>query len=178
MSCIAYALAGDSAAVVAVPGDVFVALRVDPSYSPPTELDAGVLEIRSDADGRRSRSFRDSIAELHQTDWANWPVLGPRMARWCARFIAEHDLHPKSRYTKWKAEARLNMQDGGVATHELIMRVLELAICYDQLQIGELACFELLLRQAQLSEWRHRDRALGSRGQEEGYEDEFCSTTF
>ena len=40
------------------------------------------------------------------------------------------------------------------------MRCLEHALSYDQLNVGELACMELLLRRAQLSELKHKERLL------------------
>ena len=56
--------------------------------------------------------------------------------------------------------------DVGCSDHELVMRVIELAVVYDQLNISELSCFELLLCKAQVAEWRHRDRICGGAGDE------------
>ena len=62
--------------------------------------------------------------------------------------------------------------DPGVGDHELAMRAFEAGLCYDQLNIAELASFELLARRAQMAEWRHRDR-LGKGRQDEMLEDEY-----
>ena len=40
------------------------------------------------------------------------------------------------------------------------MRALEHAATFDQVNVSELACMELLLRRAQLSELRHKERIL------------------
>eukprot|EP00959_Pyramimonas_sp_CCMP1952_P157421 3292135-Pyramimonas_sp.AAC.1 len=53
------------------------------------------------------------------------------------------------------------------------MRMIELAVVYHQLNITELASFELLLRRAQLAEMRYRDMILGKHGGDEFAEDEF-----
>eukprot|EP00974_Lingulodinium_polyedra_P021414 2068948-Lingulodinium_polyedra.AAC.1 len=42
------------------------------------------------------------------------------------------------------------------------MRVVELAVVYDQLNITELASFELLMRRAQMTEYRYCEKLLGS----------------
>ena len=41
------------------------------------------------------------------------------------------------------------------------MRLLDLGVTYDQLNITELVTFELICRRAQMAEMRHRDRMLG-----------------
>ena len=63
----------------------------------------------------------------------------------------------------------MSLNDGGVAEHELIMRVLEQAICFDQLQVCELACLELLIRKAQMIELKHKSRLVTEVG---GVEDD------
>ena len=136
------------------------------------EIDARVLPVVCTPEGVRKRHFRDAIRELSESEWAGWPLRGPRTAKWCLDFIGQEDLHPRARHTKWRHESRLLPGDVGVADHELIMRVLELAIVFDQLNVAELASFELLLRKAQLAEWRHRDRLLANGADDIG-EDEF-----
>ena len=46
--------------------------------------------------------------------------------------------------------------------HESICKALELALEYDQLNLGELACVELLCRRLQMLQYRWRERVLGS----------------
>jgi len=135
------------------------------------ELDARLLPI-VEVDGRRYRGFRESVKEVTESDWAHWPVLGPRTTRWVLRFIAEHDQAPRSRHTKWRHEAGLSPSDPYVDDHDLALRVIQLAIEYDQLNVGELASFELLARRAQMAEWRHRDRVIARSTVEDGLDDE------
>ena len=126
------------------------------------EVDARVLGVARTSDGMRHRDFRDAVAKLSQSDWDSWPINGPRTFLWCCRFIAEGDMHPRARHLRWKAAANISGSDAGVAEHEMIMRIVELALCYDQLQGSELASMEMLIRKAQLIELKHRDRVLAA----------------
>jgi hypothetical protein len=137
------------------------------------DSDARVLSIIQSPSGERRRPFKDSVREMTETSWPAWPILGPRTARWCLDFIAEQDTRPRARHTKWRHEAGVGGQDIGCQDHELAMRMIELAVVYDQLNITELASFELLLRRAQLAEMRYRDKILGKHGGDEFAEDEF-----
>jgi len=122
------------------------------------EVDARILEIGRTGDGVRHRDFREAVSRLTQSEWDSWPLTGPRTFLWCMRFISESDMHPRARHVRWKAATQLSTGDAGVAEHEMIMRILELALCFDQLQASELACMEMLIRKAQMIELKHRGR--------------------
>ena len=126
------------------------------------ELDARVLAIERLPDGRRHRAFRDAVTALTETSWENWPVHGPRTLLWCVRHILEHDQHPLAHRTRFKQNAGLQHHDSGVPVHESAMRTIEIALTYDQLQASELACLEIVVRQAQLVELKYRDKVLGN----------------
>ena len=59
---------------------------------------------------------------------------------------------PLAWHAQWKANGRLNDSDAIVMQHESICRMLETAICYDQLDIASSACFEIMCRQLQIAE--------------------------
>jgi hypothetical protein len=128
------------------------------------EVDARVLPLTVTDAGVRHMDFRGATRKLTETPWPNWPVLGPRTTKWATEYIVGQDGTARSRHTKWKHESGLNVTDPGVSDHELVMRVVTLALEYDQLNISELACFELLMRRAQMSEWKYRERILGRSG--------------
>ncbi|CAE7735243.1 unnamed protein product [Symbiodinium necroappetens] len=65
-------------------------------------------------------------------------------------------------HNAWKVNSKLQPSDNGVLEHESICKALELAIEYDQLNIGELAAMELLCRRLQMIQYRWKDRVLGS----------------
>lgn len=126
------------------------------------DLDARVLTVRRGGDGRRARSFKDTVAELIETTWDGWPVQGPRTLLWCAQHIAEFDHHPLAHHTRFRQIAGLQHFDAGVQVHEMAMRVLDFAVTFDQLQVAELACLEVVVRQAQLIELKYRNKVLSN----------------
>ena len=54
---------------------------------------------------------------------------------------------------------------------ELCARVLQSAVVFDQLTVGELACMELICRNMPMAEYRHRERILSGPGNAELEED-------
>ena len=52
----------------------------------------------------------------------------------------------------------LGEDEAGVAEYELCSEVLRIAVCYDQLDVSNLATFERLLRRVQLIEESHRQK--------------------
>ena len=65
-------------------------------------------------------------------------------------------------HNTWKSNCKLQPSDNGVLEHESICKALELALEYDQLNLGELACLELLCRQLQMLQYRWKERILGA----------------
>ena len=135
-------------------------------------LDARVLSIRESPSEGRHLQFRDAVGELSTTDWAKFPISGPRTTEWVCRFIRDQDIAPRSRHVKWRAEVRLDPSDQSVLEHEFCSRVLQLAVQYDQLNVSELACMELICRKLQMAEYRHRERVLGLANGDELLEDQ------
>lgn len=125
-------------------------------------VDARVMSIQRDRSGVRWRNFRDSAQLLTESEWDAFPVRGPRTLLWCCKFIAEHSLHPAAHHTKWLHMTGLPGTDGGAQEHELALRALDFAVCYDQLQAAEIASLEVLVRRAQMVELKHRDKVVGT----------------
>lgn len=88
--------------------------------------------------------------------------MGPRTLLLCLRHIAELDYSPLGHHTRFRQIAGLHQYDAGVQVHEMAMRVLEHVVTSDQVQAGELACLEVVARQAQLVELKYRDRVLAN----------------
>eukprot|EP00973_Karenia_brevis_P016935 2321986-Karenia_brevis.AAC.1 len=55
-------------------------------------------------------------------------------------------------HAKWRADTKLQSSDPNVRQHESWCRVLQLRMCYDQLDVSNLASAELISRQIQLIE--------------------------
>ena len=60
------------------------------------------------------------------------------------------------------SDGKLQYTDAGCLQHQIGCQVLQYAICFDQLQAAQLACFELLCRSLQLIELKHKDRFMKS----------------
>ena len=134
---------------------------------PDVELDARVMAIVRDPSGKRSRPFREAVTLLTETAWEAWPVKGPRTFRWCCLFIAERAIHPLQHHAKFLQVTGLPANDLGAQEHEHALRVIETALCYDQVQGSELGALELIVRKAQLIELRHKDRVLNSQSSQQ-----------
>jgi len=65
-------------------------------------------------------------------------------------------------HTAWRTAAKLTTSDAGVSLHEVASKALQAACCYDQLNVGELACMEILSRSIQMTEYRWRERIVGN----------------
>ena len=127
--------------------------------------DARALPILRLADGVRQRDFRDVVSRLTESSWLDWPLEGPRTALWVLRFISQHYGSPSARHSRFMSEGKLTYADVGCTQHQIRCQILHWAITYDQLEVAQLACLELLCRSLQLIELKHRDRfrpALGS----------------
>ena len=151
--------------------ETYVLKLADPENpGPELEIDLRLHPLKMDGTVRL-RHFGQGAKLLTESASDSWPILGPRTVRWCLRFLAQQDQHPRARHTKWVHECRLEPWDEGVQDHDLAMRMFELGLAYDQCNLSELSAFELLARRAQMAEWRHRDRILG-RG-DELFDDQF-----
>ena len=122
------------------------------------EYDARVLAVKRGPGGNRMRSWRDVVEDVGETAFDDFPVEGPRTVRWCVEFIGRRQGGPMDHHRWWVQSYGLNEKDPAVAQHELTMKVLELMGTYDQLDLGNSAGLERLLRKAQLTEWHFEER--------------------
>ena len=93
-------------------------------------------------------------------------MQGPRTLKWVLAFMLENGPSAMGWHHKWKADCKLQDSDAGVDAHETYCRVLQTMASYDQLDLGNLAGVELMVRQLQLVEERHKDRLGGSSGKD------------
>lgn len=120
--------------------------------------DVRTLSIKyREISGERFRSFDECAALLTEVDFPDWPVDGPRTARWLVEQISRSAAGPVSRHSRWVTEAEIPTGDRAKHEHEVLSRMLELATTYDGFQVGNLACFEVLSRRLQLIEESHAE---------------------
>ena len=124
--------------------------------------DARTLAVRYGTDGKRRRELRDGVELASESVWADWPIKGPRTAKWVGQYFVTNGGSPMVMHNTWKVNCKLQGSDNGVLEHESLCKMLELALEYDQLNLGELASLELACRRLQMIQYRWRDRIIGS----------------
>jgi hypothetical protein len=114
--------------------------------------DVRVLTVKYDRQGQRWREFREGVGSLEVCTFEDWPVSGPQTVIWVCKWILNRAGSPLAWHAQWKAVGKLQDSDPQVIIHESACRVLETAVCYDQLNVTSLAAFEVVARQLQISE--------------------------
>ena len=124
--------------------------------------DLRTIAVKYSASGLRHREFRAFVEALEEDTFPDWPVPGPRTTSWVLRFMCENAGTPRGWHSKWRADCRLANHDVGVTAHESICSHLEMAATYDQLQLGNLAHVECMVRELQMVEEKWKDRAVAT----------------
>ena len=122
------------------------------------EYDARVLAVRRGPAGNRARTWKEVVEDTGETPFPDFPLEGPRTVRWCVEFIGRRQGGPMDHHRWWVSSYGLRSDDPAVQQHELTMKVLELMGTYDQLDLGNSAGLERLMREAQLTEWHFEEK--------------------
>ncbi|CAK0796867.1 unnamed protein product, partial [Prorocentrum cordatum] len=123
--------------------------------------DFRVLPMAINLRGERERRFGETVNGLSETEVQGWPVQGPRTLLWCLSFMSTMAGTPTAWHQRWLTSMALADDDEHAKLHETLCRVLDLAVVYDQLQVAEMASFEIVARQLQLLEERvYESRSL------------------
>lgn len=118
--------------------------------------DARVLPVRTSEEGRH-REWSDCVAEFSEESFEDWPVAGPRTAKWCTQFLRRRHA-PLDHHLMMRSVAKVSPEDWGIQEHERLLRMLAVAAEYDQLDLTNCAWAEMALRQCQTIEWVYLDR--------------------
>ncbi|CAK0883906.1 unnamed protein product [Prorocentrum cordatum] len=116
------------ALIVAAPGGAHV----------PT-VDIRAQSLSHDASGARFREFRHVFVGVAETSANDLLVRGPRTTLRLCRFMAANGQTPLGRHARWKAEAKLQNDDGGVENHLMCCQMLESMATLDQLNLPDIA---------------------------------------
>lgn len=104
---------------------------------------------------RTRRLWRDSVESSAEVAFGDWPVSRPRTASWCMEHMDLRGGGPQDYHRAFRTGISLAKSDWGVDVHGLI-RLGRWRRQGDLRRVGHvtsLACFELLLRHAQLVEY-------------------------
>ncbi|CAK0789849.1 unnamed protein product, partial [Prorocentrum cordatum] len=118
--------------------------------------DARTLTVKSGPRGR-GREWREVVDACEEEPFGDFPVAGPRSAWWCLDFLRRRHT-PTDHHLMFKTTARLQSEQWGVQEHEQLMKYIELAGTYDQLDLSNCAFAEAIFRRAQTIEWSYHDR--------------------
>jgi hypothetical protein len=117
--------------------------------------------------GPVARSFESAVLALSESPGTKWAVLGPRSVKWLCAAILEQGPGPRQRHYWWRSVLRLTASDSGVDDHCFLSDVIETAVCFDQLNVSELQCFEKIARRLQLWEEVYSVKLRKAEGGEE-----------
>ena len=111
--------------------------------------DVRTLEVRYAASGERQRNFKETIAEMVQADFDDFP-LEPRTSLSYLRAVSSVAESAFGQHLGWVSQSKIPDGDRAIHENEVLSRALDLAITYDSLNVSNLASFELLIRRKQL----------------------------
>ncbi|CAK0812161.1 unnamed protein product [Prorocentrum cordatum] len=132
-----------------------VAPRPPPKES--SAQDARTLAIKFNPQGHM-RDWRDVVDSCQQEEFEDFPVSGPRSMSWCLHFLRRRHT-PLDHHLMFRSTCSLKPEQWGVvAEHETLLRIIELAGQYDQLDVTSLACMEAAARKVQTIEWAYHDK--------------------
>ena len=123
--------------------------------------DARVMPV-THRGGARHKDWGIIAETISEDKIPQWPIDEPRTTAWCVKYMLKEGgaaLHHEC----WKSRRRLDIAHYGVEIHELLSRVLETLGTYDQLNVGNLAGCELIVRHLQLIEHFYDEKDVDTR---------------
>ena len=130
----------------------------------PIEVDGGVdgqedartLSITRDSQGHRFKEFRAASLECKEVAFTDWPVPGPRTILHVLSRIVEHGGSPIAHSQAWRTACKFQPSDKPAQDHEMLCRILQTMVVYDQLDVENIASAELVVRGIQRIEEQHK----------------------
>ncbi|CAK0855451.1 unnamed protein product, partial [Prorocentrum cordatum] len=115
--------------------------------------DARVLSpVVYDPGGRRWSEFSAAVSRMRVEPMGDFPLEGEGSALWLFQYVRDHGGAFDARQTKWAMEQRIAPDSTAFLMHDLVGLALDLSVCYDQCDGGDLASVEALARLYQLVE--------------------------
>ena len=111
-----------------------------------------LLPTKYDHEGNRFLEFYEGVKSLAPESYDDWPVVGDRALPWLLKFVYRNGGTFGGRHTKWRIEEDIVENSAADLIHDLIGECLDVGLTYDQLDVSNVAAFELLGRVYQLVE--------------------------
>jgi hypothetical protein len=126
--------------------------------------DARVLSIAR-VHGSRHREWREAMHRSKQTDFPDFPVVKPRMARWCADYLVK-DEGLARHLDAWQSDGRLQVTVFGVDIHEILSKITDFLGPYEQHDLVSPVSCEPFFRTLQLIEYFYDEEDPDSMNQD------------
>lgn len=120
--------------------------------------DARTLSISRDSQQQRFKEFRLAALECKEVSFQDWPIAGPRTVAYVLSRIVEHGGSPIAHSQAWRTACKFQPADKPAQDHEMLCRILQTMLCYDQLDATNLGSAELIVRAIQRIEEQHKLR--------------------
>lgn len=111
--------------------------------------DVRTLEVKYGLSGERLRNFREAIHEMQVCDFEDFP-FEPRTTYEYMKAIASISESATAQHHMWIGSSKIAEGDRSCFEDEVLARVLDLAVTYDNLNVTNLASMELVCRRRQL----------------------------
>lgn len=111
--------------------------------------DVRTLEVRYGMNGERHRMFRETVNELQEVSFPDYP-FEPRTTHAYVKAIASISESANAQHHMWVSSSRIPEGDRSIHEDEILARIIDTAVCYDALNVASLACMELVCRRRQL----------------------------
>jgi hypothetical protein len=124
--------------------------------------DIRTFPLKKDARDKRYVSFKEGVDRLKERVFDDWPIEGPMTFLWVVHFIAQTFGTPTAFFQRFCADGKLSAVDPGIVTLEVLCKIIQCSIEYDQVNGAGLACLELACRFLQMIQMRYREKFLGN----------------
>jgi hypothetical protein len=114
--------------------------------------DARILPILRDEGEERFRSIVETAADSHEKDFDDWPLDNVRSMKGALRHHRMVNQTFRQNHTPWKRSSGVRANDRSVHEHSVLSTAIDLAQYYDQLDIVNVACLEVLIKRRMLLE--------------------------
>ena len=118
-----------------------------------------MLAVKYDEHGERFRTWREVCALLEEDLFDDgWPVADDiRTMLWLSKVFTKTGLSPTAWVERFLSTAGWAATDRSAHELRCLAKIIEVAGCYDQLNLASLGCFELVARRWQVLMEAHAD---------------------
>ena len=110
-------------------------------------LDNRILEpVVYDSKDSRNLDYGEAISRMKEEPMEDFPLKSRRSLAWLLKYVRDHGTTFDCRQTRWATEQKIDPESAAYVFHDLVGYALELGATYDQLDMVNLASFELLGR--------------------------------